>query len=500
MKMADDYMLWVIVVVVIGALAFGSGLGIYIRRYQRVPPNRAMVIYGGKRKMVGPPGKKLAEYEIVVGGGKFITPIIKAYAFLPLDVRTLDISVNDIVTDVIRSGARLNVKAVAQIKIASEMSSLMTAAEHLLGKSDMEINEIALKSIEGHVRGVCATMTIEEVNSDRDKISQKIQQMAGEDLKNMGIEIRSFVIKDIEDEHGYVAALGRKRTAEVIRDARIGEANANREAIQFEARAAQEAEKANAEAEAQVSLFHRDRDITKQRAESQVEIERANKEIAYNIQMAKRNQELVVEQRTIDIREKEKSVEVQMQEVRRKEQEQTAEQVVPARAHADAVAAQADGEKRRMVITAEGERERSILTAEGEMKRLQLIAEGEAARIRQTGQAEADIIRLKGLAEADAIKARGLAEAEAMRKKAESWAQYGSAAVTEMIVSRLPDIVAEAAKSLQGTEKVIIMGQRGPNDLVGSVVDIAAQAPALVKSLTGMDIQELVGKVKDLMK
>lgn len=495
-----DGEIWIIILVILVATGLVSAAVIYIRRYQRVPPNRAMIIYGGKKTMVGPPGKRIAQYDIVVGGGKFILPIVKAYAFLPLDVRTLDISVNDIVTDVIRSGARLNVKAVAQIKIASDEPSLRTAAEHLLGKSDMEINEIALKSLEGHVRGVCATLTIEEVNSDRDKISQKIQQMAAEDLKNMGIEIRSFVIKDIEDEHGYVAALGRKRTAEVIRDARIGEANANREAIQFEARAAQEAEKANAEAEAQVSLFHRDRDITKQRAESQVEIERANKEIAYNIQMAKRNQELVVEQRTIDIREKEKSVEVQMQEVRRKEQEQTAEQVVPARAHADAVAAQADGEKRRMVITAEGERERSILTAEGEMKRLQLIAEGEAARIRQTGQAEADIIRLKGIAEGDAIKAKGLAEAEAMRKKAESWAQYGSAAVTEMIVSRLPDIVAEAAKSLQGTEKVIIMGQRGPSDLVGSVVDIAAQAPALVKSLTGMDIQELVGKVKDLMK
>jgi len=487
------------------SIVFLSFIIVYIKRYVRVPPNKAMVVFGsgmGRRRGVGKDGRPvtLGGFEIIVGGGKFIAPVTKDYAFLPLNVTTLDVQVKEIVTDVTRSGAKLNVKAVAQVKVSGEQSALQTASEALLGKTELEINDIALKTLEGHVRGVCAKLTIEEVNSDRDKFAAEIQRGAAGDLANMGMEIRSFVIKEIEDEHGYLDALGRKRTAEVIRDARVGEANANREAVQFEASAAREAEKANAEAEAQVALYHRDRDITRQRAESEVEKERANKEIAYNLQNSIRQQELVVQQTTIQIREREKQVEVQQQEVRRKEQEQTAEKVVPAKAMADAVAAEADGEKRRLIIVAEGEKQRAILTAEGERQRLEQIAEGQAAQIRQTGTAEADIIKLKGLAEAEAIKAKGLAEAIAMEKKAEAWEKYGKAAVTEMIVSKLPEMIGEASKSLAGTEKMIIMGQRGPADLVGSVVDIAAQAPALVKTLTGMDIGELVQKVKELTK
>ncbi len=162
--------------------------------------------------------------------------------------------------------------------------------------------------------------------------------------------------------------------------------------------------------------------------------------------------------------------------------------------------ATADGEKRKLILTAEDEKERAILVAEGERERLARTAMGEAERIRQEGTAEADIIRLKGEAQAYAIKATGLAEAVAMQAKAEAWEKYGKAAVTQLIVEKLPEIVANAAKSLETTQKLIIMGERGPSQLVGSVVDIAATAPALVKALTGMDLSELAGKLKDITK
>lgn len=466
---------------------------LYSWRYKKVPPDRAMVVYG--RRQIGRKG-----YQVISGGAKFIMPIIESYEFLPLDVRTLDVNVNDIVTDVARSGAKVNIKTVAQVKVSSDPATMDTAAEHLLHKSDSEINEIAMKTLEGHVRGVCATLTVELINSDRDAISSQIQTMAAADLKNMGIDIRSFVIRDLEDEHGYLDALGVRKTEEVKRDARIGKANANREATILEAKAAMEGEEANASAEANVAVYHRDRDITRQKAEAEVERERANREISFSIQDAVRKQELVVEERIVDIKDKEKQVEVMKQEVRRREQEQTAEQVVPARAHADAMAAEADGEKRRAIITSEGEKQKLILIAEGEKERLSKVALGQAEKIRQEGTAEADIIRLKGEAEAYAIRAKGLAQAEAMAKKAQAWEQYGRAAVTELIVEKLPEIVAEAARPLENTEKIIIMGSRGPSDLVGSVVDIAAQAPALIKALTGMDISDLTTKVKETLK
>ncbi|MFQ6106929.1 MAG: flotillin family protein [Thermoplasmata archaeon] len=483
--------------ILIAILVFLAGIFgpilLYARRYKKVPPDKAMVVYG--KKQVGKKG-----YQVISGGAKFIWPIVESYEFLPLDVRTLDVNVNDIVTDVARSGAKVNIKTVAQVKVSSDAATMDTAAEHLLHKTDSEINEIAMKTLEGHVRGVCATLTVEQINSDRDAISSQIQTMAAADLKNMGIEIRSFVIRDLEDEYGYLNALGVKKTEEVKRDARIGKANANREATIQEAKAAMEGEQANADAEARVAIFHRDRDITRQKAEAEVEKERANREIAFSIQDAVRRQELVVEQRIVDIKDKEKQVEVMEQEVRRREQEQIAEQVVPAKAHANAVAAEADGEKRKAIIISEGEKQKLILLAEGEKERLSRVALGQAEKIRQEGTAEADIIRLKGEAEAYAIRAKGLAEAEAMAKKAQAWEMYGRAAVTELIVEKLPEIVAEAARPLETTEKLIIMGSRGPSDLVGSVVDIAAQAPALVKALTGMDISDLATKVKETLK
>ncbi len=483
-----------LVILAIVGVIFAAIL-LYANRYKKVPPNMAMVVYG--RRQSGKGGKG---YQVLSGGAKLIVPIVESVEWLKLDVRTLDLVVQEIVTDVKRSGARINIKAVAQVKISSDEATLNTAAENLLGKTEQQVDEIALKTLEGHVRGVCATLTVEEVNSDRDAIASKILGMAGNDLRNMGIEIRSFVIKEIEDAQGYLTALGVKRTEEVKRDARVGKANANREATIAEATAAQEAEKANAQAEANVAQFHRDRDIIKQQSEAQVEMERANKEIAFQLQTAKRNQELIVEQRKIDIRAKEQEVLVQEQEVRRREQEQIAAQVVPAKAQADAVAANADGEKRKLIITAEGEKERAILVAEGERERLARTAMGEAERIRQEGTAQADIIRLTGEAQAYAIKATGLAEAAAMQAKAEAWEKYGKAAVTQLIVEKLPEIVANAARSLETTQKLIIMGERGPSQLVSSVVDIAATAPALVKALTGMDLSELAGKLKDITK
>ena len=465
---------------IVAAIAFV--LLIYAARYKKVPPDKAMVVYG--RAFEGGRG-----YKVYSGGGRWIRPIVEAYEFLPLDVRTLDVVVPEIVTDVKQSGARVNIKAVAQVRISDDRDTLHTAASQLLHKKDVEINEIALKTLEGHVRGICATLTIEQINSERDAVATQVQGLAANDLKNIGLEIRSFVIKEIEDEHGYLDALGVKRTEEVKRDARIGKANANREATVAEASAAQQAEKANAEAEGQVAVYHRDRDITRQKAEANVEMERANREIAFDLQMATRQQDLIVEQKKIDIRAKEQEVLIQKQEVLRKEQEQSAEQVVPAKAKADAAAAEADGERRRLIAIADGERER-----------LSRVAMGDAERIRQTGTAEADIIRLKGEAEAYAIKATGLAEAEAMRAKAEAWEMYGRAAVTQLIVEKLPEIVGNAAKALEGTQKLIIMGERGPSTLVGSVVDIAAQAPALVKALTGMELSDLAGKLKDVMK
>ncbi len=498
--MAIGMVTGIIIGVVIFLIVVAFLVGIWLARYKIVPPDKAMVVYGKGTK------KGARGYNVLSGGGKFILPVVQGFDHLPLDVRTLELLVTDIVTDVKTSGAKINIKAVTQVKIASDEASLYTAAEQLLHKSDRDINEIAQKTLEGHVRGICATMTIEAINSDREAVASQVQSQAAKDLRNMGIEIRSFVIKEIEDQYGYLDALGRKRTAEVKRDARIGEAIANKEATIKEAESAREAERANSEAEAQVALFHKSRDITKQNAEAEVEVAKANRDIAFELQDKKRRQELIKEAVQIEIEEKKKKIELQEKEIDRKTKEQEAMQVVPARAAADAKIAEADGEKGKIERIADAEKIRVIrlaeatqaelkLTADGEMEKLEKLAQGQAEKIRKEGTAEADVIKLKGEAEASAIKAKGLAEAEAMEKKALAWRKYGDAAITQLVVDQLPDIVRAAASSLEGVDKVIVMGEQGPNGFVNKTVDIAAQMPALVQSLTGVDVTKLIRNV-----
>ncbi len=491
---ASNWMVLVVFAVILGIFVV---MAAYVRRYKKVPPNQAMVIYGA------------GGYEVITGGAKFVMYGIKAVAYIALDVRTLPLAVHDIVTDVDKAGVKINIEAVAVVKVGNDEPSLRTAASSLLGKTDAEINDICRQVMEGHVRGICAGMTVEVINTRRDELQKSVQDQAARDFANMGITIVSFVINNINDSHGYIDAIGRGPLAEKIREARIREAVANREATIREAEAARDAERANSEAEAQVSVFHRDRDITEAKAQAETEKERANKEISFSLQDATRQQELVTQKVQIDIVDRQKRIELQEKEILRKEKEMIALNVIPARAEADAKVAAAEGEKGRQIklaeasreqlrIEAEGERDKLKLLADGEKTRLVEVADGQAERIRKEGTAEADVIKLKGLAEAEAIRAKGIAEAEAMTKKAEAWKRYGQAAITQMIIEQMPEITRAATLPLQGVEKVIVLGSQGPAGLVEKTIGIAAQMPALVKGLTGLDITELVSQVADL--
>lgn len=165
-------------------------IAILASRYKKVPPNKAMVVYG--HRMMDGKG-----YLIVTGGGKFIMPVIEQYAFLPLDVRTLDIDLDNVTVDTAAGPRKARVKATAMFKISSEPTALDAAAEHLLGKPDAEIEGIARTILEGALRGLLSSMAFEKVGSDRDAVALGIQQRAGSDLMGMGLEVRSFVFKEL---------------------------------------------------------------------------------------------------------------------------------------------------------------------------------------------------------------------------------------------------------------------------------------------------------------
>ena len=166
---------------------------IYAMRYKRVPPNKAMVVFGRRTMRADRKG-----YRVLTGGGKFIVPIVEEVKYLPLDVRNLKFKLDNVKTDPKTESARLKLEATAIIKIGSDPMSLNTAAEMLLDKKDEEINKMAYDVIEAHIKGICKTLKFEQIDTDRDLMAERIQNIIAMDLRNIGIEIRSMVINDVK--------------------------------------------------------------------------------------------------------------------------------------------------------------------------------------------------------------------------------------------------------------------------------------------------------------
>lgn len=229
-----------ILVALMMTLVFLSLIIVYARRFVRVPPNKAMVIYGsgmGRRRAIGRDGRPITVggFDIVVAGGRFVPPIVKDFAFLPLELLALEIAIQGIPTDSANRGPRMHLKAGAQVKIASDEASLRKAAEALLGRTDKEVGDAATMVIEAAVRSAAARITIQEIAAFREGFAESVLGKAAAGLAGIGMEIKSLVLREVEDEHGLLDAQSRRRTAEAIRDARVGEAQARREASTIDA-------------------------------------------------------------------------------------------------------------------------------------------------------------------------------------------------------------------------------------------------------------------------
>lgn len=500
-----DLSAFVIVSIFVAILGVFLAIAMFSKRYQKVPPDKALVVYGRRsrisvRDAAGVMQTRDVGYRFVQGGGTFVIPVLESFAWLNLSTHTVEPEVTDVVT---KEGVPLTVEGVAQIKIKSDSVSIATAAEQLLGKGDAEITTIAQKTLEGHIRGVCATLTVESINADRAALSSKIQEEAVPDFERLGIEITTFTIKDIKDKVNYLRALGEKRTAEVQRDASIGKAQAERESTIKVAEAKKDQEVASAKAlmqdrvigvtqaekegavmkaarEAEMAAALKDRDVKKAVYDAEVEKARADKEIAFSLQSTMRSKELESEKVQVAIVKAMKEGELRDQEILLASKLQEAEIVVPARKRAEALAAEAAGEKQQ--ITA--------------------VAEGRAAEIRALANAEAEKIRVIAQAESERILKVGQAEAEAMRLKADAYSKYGDAAKLDIMARIMPEMTESMAKSLQNTEKVIIItgGNGGGNELPNMIAQGVATIPTLVKGITGQSVTELIREAGDAVR
>ncbi len=448
------------------------------RRYKKVGPNEVMIISGGRHKLRGPSAAaEVTGYRIRKGGGAFILPLIERVDIMSLEVMTLDITTPEVYT---KPGVPIVVDGVTQVKIRGDEASIRTAGEQFLGKSVEQIKEVALQTVEGHLRAIIGTLTVEEIYRNRDQFASSVQDVAVSDMANMGLEIVSFTLKDIRDSHGYLDALGKPKIAEIKRDAIIAQAEADRDSNIRSAQARQAGETAKFVAETKIAEAQRDYESQKAEYDAAVNLKRAEADLAYDIQKNRTSQELKREEVQVQVVEKEQQVIVQEKEIQRRERELEA-----------TVNRQADAERYRV------ETEAAAQKAKFERE-----ATGQAEATRQKGQADADIIRAIGESEAQVVALKGAAEAEAMAKKAASFKQYNEAAVLDILAKVLPEIAHAVSEPLAKTDRITLISTggegTGASRLTADITKMMAEMPAVIESLSGIELRKLVEAVPAL--
>ncbi len=323
-------------------------------------------------------------------------------------------------------------------------------------------------------------MTVEEIYKNRERFAQEVQTQAAVDLKKMGLQIVSFTIKDVQDENGYLEALGKPRIAEVKRDAQIAEANAMRDARIQKASAERESQSAELLSETQIAESTKEKELKVAAYKRDQDTAKAEADMAYKLQGAKSEQQVKQEEMQIQLVEKNKQIEIDEKEVLRKQRQYEAE------------------------ISKKAEAERYATEQKAEADKV--------TRVKQA-EAEAAQIRLDGEAEADAIRQKGLADAEAKEKLAEAMEKYGEAAILEMIIKMLPDFAGKIAEPVSSIDKVTVVDSGngegdGATRMSNYVTKLMSQLPETLKDVSGVDLKGMLdnvasnseSKIKDNLK
>ena len=479
--MLDMELLVVIGIVVFVLLAV---LAVYITKYRTVGPDEALIVTGSylgtKNVHTDDSGNRI---KIIRGGGTFVFPVFQQGQPLSLLSSKLEVTTPEVYTE---QGVPVMADGTAIIKIGGSISEIATAAEQFLGKSKEDRENEAKEVLEGHLRSILGSMTVEEIYKNRDKFSQEVQRVASQDLAKMGLVIVSFTIKDVRDKNGYLDSLGRPRIAQVKRDADIATAEAEKETRIKRAEASKDAQRAElerateiAEAEKEnqlkVAEFRREQDIAKARADQ-----------AYELETARSKQEVTEQEMQIQIIERQKQIELEEKEILRREKQYDSE-----------VKKKADADRYAIEQNAAAAKSREMAEADAEKYRIETKAKADAEKVRLDGLAKAESQRAQGESEADVIRLKGLAEAEAKRKIAEAFDIYGQAAVLDMIVRMLPEYAKQIASPLGNIDKITVVDTGsgeggGANKVTSYATNLMSTLQETLKASSGIDVKDLL--------
>jgi len=445
-------------------------------RYKKAGPDEALIVFG-RRKLLGKKFRsekgEIEGFRIIRGGGTFVWPAWEQYEVLSLRMMTLEIDLPHVYTV---QGIPINVKAVAQVKVQGAINHIRRAAEGFLGMPVDDVQATIKETVAGHLRGIVGTLTVEELYREQKSFQDKVRDEAHTDLEGMGFEFRSFVFQAIQDDEGYLNALGQPKIQEALKNARIATANADRDAAIEEEQARQKKEQKRIGVDTEIA--DADKALSLKVAAIKKEVDVADAEAVKAGEM-----ELKVQ-----------NIRIADQEVERQKLELNAQ----IREQADAKKYEAERLADAKKYTVEQEASAERMSREQAAKALQ--AEGIA-------KAEAESVQRRqiGLAEADAILAKGEAEAEARRKLAEALKLYNEAGLSIEALKVLPEIAAAVSEPLARAGDTTIISNGGrPGDGTGAarltddVIQVLSQLGPVMKQLSGVDLENLLQNISRL--
>lgn len=445
--------------------------------WKKAPQDKAIIVTGLKKR-------------IIRGGGGLVIPFFEQTHTISLENMTINVDTNGSLDS---NGVPINTDGVSVIKIKTDADEyILQAMEQFnTGRQDTTIEKIIKQAkdvLEGKLREIISKMTVEDIYKNRESFGNQVEEVAAPDLLKLGLEIKTFTIKNITDDNGYLDALGAAKIAEVKKSAAIAEANAKRDRDIKTAESNRAGEEAKIQAETQIAEAKKEKELKVQEYRAEQERAKAKADAAYEIQKNKAEQEVIETETANTLLQEKKATEIATQNALRKEQEYVASVQKQADANLYKAQKEADAKKYSLEKQAEAEKEQKILSAQAEAERIKLEAE-----------AEADAILRKGQANAEAMKA----EAEAMKEKAEAYQQYGDAAKLEMFIQILPDMARAIAEPLTNVDKITVIDSgagngSGVSKITNGVVQVMSQVPEVLKDLTGQDIVgSLMGRLNN---
>lgn len=489
---------WTIIGIVAGVLLITL---VILSMWKKVPQDKAAVVTGLRKR-------------VITGGGGLVIPLFERIDQISLENIKLDIGTKGAMTS---EGVPIITDGVAVIKIKNEHSAILAAIEQFNTTKESQTTEIIKETakdvLEGKLREIISKLTVDDIYKNREKFASEVQEVAATDLLEMGLEIKAFTIRDIDDENGYLKSLGIKRIAEVKKDAAIAQAIAERETMEKTSEARRAGETAKLLAETQIAEATKEKSLKVLAYEQEQQTSKARTDMAYDIQhnvtskevigtqmdaevlKQQRMKDVAVEQVQINIATEERNIELAKRKAERKKAELVETVVNPSEAEKEKQRIEAEGEKQRAILEAEAEAAAKKLSAQAESEKIRMLAEAEANSIKLKGSAEAEVISATGRAEAEKIRLAGIAEAEGMEKKAEAYAKYNQAAVTQMIIEKLPEIAAAIAAPMSQIDKITIIGggdsqNDGISSVSGTVTKTLSSVIESVRETTGFDITE----------